>query len=117
MVSDGVLTQLAGYTTGIVTRLAGSDRYSTAAAISAATYAPGVSVVYVASGVGFADALAGAPAAGTAGGPLLLVPGSSIPSVIAAELSRLQPGRIVVLGGASVVSDGVLTQLAGYIAS
>ncbi len=99
------------------TRLAGSDRYSTAAAISAATYAPGVSVVYVASGVGFADALAGAPAAGTAGGPLLLVPGSSIPSVIAAELSRLQPGRIVVLGGASVVSDGVLTQLAGYIAS
>ena len=99
------------------TRLAGSDRYSTAAAISAATYAPGVSVVYVASGVGFADALAGAPAAGTAGGPLLLVPGSSIPSVIAAELSRLQPGRIVVLGGASVVSDGVLTELAGYIAS
>ena len=39
-------------------------------------------------GSGFADALAGAPAAGTAGGPLLLVPGTWIPDLVATELTR-----------------------------
>ncbi|MBI3746197.1 MAG: cell wall-binding repeat-containing protein [Chloroflexi bacterium] len=98
-------------------RLSGPDRYATAAAISAATYAPGVPVAYIATGENFADALAGAPAAGSAGGPILLVPTSSIPSVIAAELTRLQPARIVVLGGPSVVWPSVLVVLKAYIPS
>ncbi|HEX5590622.1 MAG TPA: cell wall-binding repeat-containing protein [Candidatus Limnocylindrales bacterium] len=115
-VSDAVLAQLDGYTTGTVTRIGGADRYATAAAISAATYAPGVPVAYVASGFGFADALAGAPAAGTAGGPLLLVPGTVIPNVVVAELTRLAPARIVVLGGTGVVSAGVQSQLDAYTA-
>src|SRR3972149_1259626 len=51
---------------GTAARLAGRDRYATAAAISAATFAPGVPVVYVATGLDFPDALAG-PAGG--GGP------------------------------------------------
>ncbi|HEU0236863.1 MAG TPA: cell wall-binding repeat-containing protein, partial [Candidatus Limnocylindrales bacterium] len=54
-------------------RYAGSDRYATAAAISAAHYAPGVAVAYVATGANFPDALAGAAVAGNLGGPLLLV--------------------------------------------
>jgi putative cell wall-binding protein len=116
-VSEAVKSQLWSFTTGSVTRLGGADRYATAAAISAATYASGVSVVYVASGLGFADALAGAPAAGTAGGPLLLVPSTSIPSTIAAELGRLNPAKIIVLGGPASVSDVVLIQLKGYTGS
>ncbi|HZM73849.1 MAG TPA: cell wall-binding repeat-containing protein, partial [Candidatus Polarisedimenticolia bacterium] len=51
-----------------VTRLAGADRYATAVAISAASYGPGVPVAYITSGLGFADALAGAPVAGRDGG-------------------------------------------------
>lgn len=89
-----------------VTRLAGADRYGTAAAISAAT-APGVSVLYVASGTSYPDALAAAPIAAKAHTPVLLVPWDNIPSVIAAELGRLHPRRIVVLGGPSTVSDTV----------
>jgi hypothetical protein len=100
-----------------VTRLAGADRYATSAAISTATYAPGVPVAYIATGLGFADALSGAPAAAHQGGPLLLVPGTSIPSVVATELARLQPGRIVVLGGTSVVSAGVASALDAYVAN
>ncbi|MEW5991075.1 MAG: S8 family serine peptidase, partial [Chloroflexota bacterium] len=50
-----------------VTRLAGSDRYETSAAISKATYAPGVAVAYIATGLNFADALSGAAAAGLQG--------------------------------------------------
>ena len=99
-----------------VSRLAGADRYATSAAISRATYAPGVPVAYIATGLGFADALSGAPVAGLAGGPLLLVRGTSIPSVVATELARLRPGRIVVLGGTSVVSAGVASALDAYVA-
>ncbi len=54
-------------------REAGADRYATSAAVSAATFAPGVPVVYIASGTGFADALSGSAAAGAGHGPLLLV--------------------------------------------
>jgi putative cell wall-binding protein len=92
-------------------RYAGADRYATAAAISAAHYAPGVAVAYVATGANFPDALAGAAVAGNLGGPLLLVTQASIPSATAAELSRLKPARIVVLGSNAVVSDAVLNAL------
>jgi hypothetical protein len=100
---------------GAVTRLAGPDRYSTAVAISKASFAPGVPVAYIATGLGFADALAGAAVAGHVGGPILLVPGTSIPAVVAAELTRLKPARIVVLGGTGVVSDGVKAALVAYV--
>jgi putative cell wall-binding protein len=113
-VSDAVAAALGAYTPGGVTRLAGPDRYATAAAISAATFAPGVPVAYIATGLNFPDALSGAAAAGTTGGPILLVPGDGIPAVTAAELTRLKPGRIVILGGASVVSDAVAAALAPF---
>lgn len=97
-------------------RVAGIDRYATAAALSASAFAAGVPVVYVATGVNYPDALAGAPAARIAGGPILLVEKTSLPDVTRAELTRLQPGRIVVLGGPSVVSDQVMAALDPYTA-
>jgi putative cell wall-binding protein len=109
--SDSVAAQLRTYTPGTVTRLAGTDRYETAAAVSAATFDPGVAVAYVATGTNYPDALAAVPLAGRTGGPLLLVTGSSIPDPTAAELARLRPNRIVVVGGPGVVSDAVLAQL------
>jgi len=84
---------------------------STAAAISAANYAPGVGVVYIATGLNFPDALAGAPAAGLNGAPVLLVKYDSIPPATATELARLRPARIVILGGAGVVSAAVARAL------
>jgi putative cell wall-binding protein len=45
-----------------------------------------------------------------------VAPGA-IPAATAAELARLQPGRIVVLGGTGVVSDAVKLQLRSYIGS
>ncbi|MEO8208077.1 MAG: cell wall-binding repeat-containing protein [Chloroflexota bacterium] len=92
-------------------RMAGPDRYATAAAVSADAYRPDVPVAYIATGAAFPDALAAAAAAGAAGAPVLLVTVSAIPSATAAELARLQPGRIVVVGGPSVVSDAVLSGL------
>jgi putative cell wall-binding protein len=112
-VSEAVARALQGYTTGSVTRLGGADRYGTAAAV-AATYPAGVPVAYVASGLGFADALAGAPAAARDGGPLLLVRPDAIPAATATELARLRPSRIVVLGGPASVSEAVARALQGY---
>ena len=103
------------FTTGkTAPRLSGADRYATAAALSASAFAPGVPVVHVATGAAFPDALSGAPAARIGGGPLLLVEGGAVPAATAAELTRLRPGRIVVLGGTGAVSAGVLEVLRGY---
>jgi putative cell wall-binding protein len=116
VVSNTVLTQLTAFTSGGVERQSGANRYSTAASVSSHTFAPGVPVVYVATGLNFPDALAAAAAAGRLGGPVLLVGPTSIPTDTQAELSRLKPGRIVVAGGSGVVSDAVLNQLATYLA-
>ena len=98
----------------IVQRLAGADRYATAAAVSGAHFTAGVPVAYVATGANFPDALAGGPAAARSGAPILLVTDIAVPSATAAELNRLRPARIVVLGGAGVVSDGVVAALDAY---
>lgn len=115
VISDGVLEALRGYTTsGSVTRLAGATRFGTAAATSADAFAPGVSVAFVATGKNYPDALAGVAAAGAAGAPILLTEPNSLPAETAAELARLRPGRIVVLGGPGVILDGVLPALQAY---
>ena len=106
VVSSAVASALRSYTAGAVVRIGGSDRYATAAAISAATFEPGVSVAYVATGANFPDALGGAAAAGRHGAPVLLV-GDRISAATEAELRRLAPARIIVLGGRSVVSTAV----------
>lgn len=99
-----------------VSRLAGSNRFATSAAISAASFYPGVPVAYIASGVNFPDALAGAPVAGANGGPVLLSRPTTLSDPVKAELRRLKPQKIVVLGGPAVISDAVQQDLVQYTA-
>ncbi|GLK17959.1 hypothetical protein GCM10017602_24410 [Herbiconiux flava] len=93
------------------TRIAGADRFEVSAAISRTTFTAGADVVYLASGTGFADALAGGPAATVNGAPMLLVRPDAVPPAIAAEVKRLDPTRIVVLGGTQAVSAQLSTQI------
>ncbi|MBM7820865.1 putative cell wall-binding protein [Cellulosimicrobium cellulans] len=113
-VSEAVAGQLGALASKGVARTSGSDRFGTSAAVSAAAFSPGVPVVYVANGLDFPDSLSGAAAAGAAGGPVLLTSSSRVPAAVAAELDRLDPAQIVVLGGSGVVSDAVRASLAGY---
>jgi putative cell wall-binding protein len=114
-VPDSVVADLAPYaTSGEVTRIAGASRYESAVLVSAATFAPGVAAAYIATGSNFPDALAGVPATGVAEGPVLLVGPDGLSDVVRAELTRLAPGRIVILGATSVVSAAAATELAGY---
>lgn len=94
--------------TAPVDRVSGADRYATAAALSARLFpSAGAPVAYVATGERFADALAASGAAGAAGGPVLLAQRNALPDATAAELRRLQPGRLVVLGGVAAITDAV----------
>jgi len=115
VVSAEVEIALEAHTGGKVSRLAGADRYRTAAAISKDGFGPGAPVVYIATGLNFPDALAGGATAALKDGPVLLVSGASIPKATHDELTRLKPKRVVVLGGTAVVSESVRDDLNTYI--
>lgn len=103
VVSTALQTALADYTSGSVTRIGGTNRFETSADLSRATFSPGAPVVYVATGVNFADALSAA----ALGAPVLLTRSNCLPASIKNELERLDADRIVVLGGISALSDDV----------
>lgn len=94
-------------------RLAGGDRYRTAAAISRMTFSPGVDVAYVVTGATFADGLAGGAAAARVGAPVLLTSAVELPDATREELHRLRPARIEVVGGPAAIRDTVVAQLRG----
>jgi putative cell wall-binding protein len=112
-ISDGVVTYLdARFPT--VVRRSGPTRYETAAAINQGAFPGTVGTVYIATGENFPDALVAGPAAIKDGGSLLLVRPDEIPAAIAAELTRMQPDRIVVIGSSAAVNDSVFQQLQAY---
>lgn len=109
--SAAVAQQVAARGPAVV-RWQGADRFATAAAISQATYPAGATNVYLATGANFPDALAGAALAAVAGGPLLLTNAATLPAATSAEITRLHPSAIVVLGGTNAVTSQVATAAA-----
>lgn len=108
VISDPVLEAVAAL--GIdVRRVAGSNRYQTAVEVSALL--PGSDTVYVATGTAFPDALAAGALAGQQGAPILLTRPGALPEAVAAELSRRDPARVIVLGGSTAVSEDVVDQI------
>lgn len=104
VVSDAVADQLGALTGATVERRSGANRYSTAASLSQWAFEPGVPVAYVATGTDFPDALSGGAAAAALGGPVLLTSGSTLNPDAAAELQRLAPRRIVIVGTTGAVT-------------
>ncbi len=96
-----------------VSRVSGSDRYETSVQVSQKAF-PGptaVPVVFVATGTGFADALAAAAPAAKLGGPLLLTAPGGLPDSVKNEIQRLKPSTIYIVGGTAAVSAAVEQQL------
>jgi putative cell wall-binding protein/beta-lactamase class A len=93
-------------------RIGGENRYAVSAQVSATSFPDGAATVYVTSGETFPDALSAAPAAASEDAPLLLTAPSALPSVIEAEVARLAPERIVIVGGTASVSPAVEERLA-----
>ncbi|MBU4557454.1 MAG: cell wall-binding repeat-containing protein, partial [Actinobacteria bacterium] len=95
----------AGY---FMRRIAGPDRYATAAAIAAETLtvrtAPALSdTVFIARGDHFADALAIAPVAYGGQMPVLLVTPGGVPAATAAAIKSGSYTHAVVLGGVNAI--------------
>lgn len=99
-----------------VDRIYGSDRYGTAAAISA-RFEPGVDVVFVASGANFPDALTGAALAGNLDAPILLTRPDRVPLATEQELQRLAPQQVVILGGYNAIHEDVEEYIEGLAGS
>lgn len=99
-----------------VDRIAGADRYDTAARVAAATIAARggdvvTDAVFVVRGNEFADALAVAPVAYGARAPILLVKPTSAPATTLAAIDAGGYTRAIVVGGTAAVSDAVATAL------
>lgn len=102
-VSDAVVSQLRWFTTATtVRRVTGPDRWSTAARVARTVWPGGSARTVVASGENFPDALAAAPVAAAAGGPLLLSRAGSTPSTTRAALSTHARVQVGVAGSEAV---------------
>ena len=94
-----------------VSRIAGADRYAVAVSISQAAFTAPVDTVFLATGENFPDALSAGPLAVKLGGPVLLTPRSGLTASVIAELERLAPGRVTIVGGTVSVPTAIETQL------
>ena len=100
----------------VVNRLSGNVRYDTMGAIVEEAYPSHTDLgesetVIVASGDNFPDALAASGLSGKLNAPVVLTNSYQLSARADGQLARLQPKRVVVVGGPSAVSDGVVNQI------
>ena len=111
-VFSGSVTQYAT----VVNRLSGNVRYDTMGAIVEEAYPTSGDLgesktVIVASGDNFPDALAASGLSGKLNAPIVLTNSYQLSARADGQLARLQPKRVIVVGGPSAVSDGVVDQI------
>lgn len=92
-------------------RIAGENRFATAAAIADANEFKDTDCAVLAYGHGYADALAGVPLANSLNAPLLLTDKDTVPQETIKEIKSLGAKKIYVLGGTSVISEKAISQL------
>ena len=114
VISNNVKSEISGILPqAIVERLAGQDRFDTNAMI-AQTFKQNPSTIYLATGFGFADALAGSALAAKNGDPILFIDPSTptLPKSVANYMGELFASKVspnlITFGGDSVVSDEVV---------
>ena len=99
-----------------VIRLGGIDREGTAVLASQEAYKDGAKTVVLTGFSGEVDALTGTLLAGAKKGPLLITRKDKLSQITKTELKRLKAKTVYIIGGTSVVSESVETELekAGY---
>ncbi len=122
-VSDAVRVSLEAVVgVGRVTRIAGADRYATAASVAGAlkgrleaTNRHLDGTVFVATGIDFPDALSAGPNAWNRTRPILLVQGATVPAATASELDHLGSHRGVVLGGTGAMPNSAVVTILSHL--
>ena len=121
VISDDVKSQISEIVPQTsIQRLAGEDRFVTNTII-AQTFKPNPTTVYIASGYGFADALAGSSLAAKDGNPIIFInPTSTIlPKSVESYFKSLNTNKvdsnIIAFGGNDVVSDTIIKNISNFI--
>jgi putative cell wall-binding protein len=92
-----------------VSRIAGQDRFETAAKIAASVAPSNKFQAFVVNGRNFPDALSAAPMAAALGAPILLTDAKTMPAVTANAVKQYEEKYVI--GGSGVVSDAILNSL------
>lgn len=93
-----------------IDRIAGQNRYKNAAELSKSGW-NSASTVILTNGEKFTDSLTGSPLASLHNAPILLTRADRLPSETLAEIIRLKPNEVIILGGELSVSNAVLETL------
>ena len=110
-VCEGVLDHVRSLTGVQPSRIAGVDRFDTAAALSRAYWAGGATKVTLASAAGFADALSGGALGASQDAPMLLSASCDLPAATSDELRRLRPSEVLVMGAQGAICDAVVDRI------
>lgn len=93
-----------------VSRISGSNRFATSAAIAGQYFADSQNAI-ISTGRGFSDALAAVPLAVKQDAPILLVEKNSLPTEISSYLGGSIINNISIVGGELAVSSAVRNQI------
>jgi putative cell wall-binding protein len=98
------------------TAVFGGDRFATSALV-ADKFFPGATVVGVATGADYPDALAGGAFMGVEGGPILMSDPFVLPSAVGLYLAEDQTtiGQAFLFGGTGALSNGIATDVSRLI--
>lgn len=100
-----------------VKKLAGNQRFDTAVEISKEGWSEGSETVVLTSAYSVVDGVTATPLATTKNAPILLVDKNKVNESTKAELLRLNPKNIIVVGGSAVVNDNVVNEVKSTLPS
>lgn len=107
-VTTGIENQLRSIVgTSNVERLGGLTRFDAARSVANDAYPDTADTVFLTTGFNFPDALAGAPLAGLMDAPMFSVETTCVPRGVLTDIERLQPTRIILLGGTGTLTPAV----------
>ncbi|MBY6037091.1 cell wall-binding repeat-containing protein [Fictibacillus nanhaiensis] len=96
---------------GPVERLDGKDRFEVAVNVSLKGWKEGADTVIVSNYNTFADALSASPLAFKENAPILLTQSHVLTAITKNEIERLNPEKVIIVGGTASVSDKVLGEI------
>lgn len=101
---------------GKITRVSGTNRYSTASNVAIANWTNGSNNVVLASGEGYADSVSASELAKKLDAPILLTTPDALSSDTEMTLNTLKPKNIYIVGGTTSISQGIRDKLkANYV--
>ncbi|MCC0648849.1 N-acetylmuramoyl-L-alanine amidase [Clostridioides sp. ZZV15-6598] len=104
-------------TSAPITELTGSDRYETAVKISKEGWKNGSDKVVIINGDVSIDGIISTPLATTYNAPILLVEKNNVPDSVKAELKRLNPKDIIIIGDENSISKTSANQIKSAVDS